>query len=475
MTVTKTAEEHGTSAHDTATAESVLRSPCPGPKGGWLVGNLPEFRRDMLGFFTRLSREYGDVVSFRLGPIKLVALSHPALIEEVLVTKARSFEKPPIMKRLAGPALGNGLVTSEGKFWLRQRRLVQPAFDRQHIEAYGAIAVDCAERMLAGWRDGQTRDLAEEMMQLTLVIVAKTLLDVDVSGEAAAVGRALDVVLKDFSTRLDSLMPLPHWIPSPRNVRLRRAVGALDRVIGEMIATRRASGAESEDLLSRLIRARDEDDGEGMTDRQLRDELMTLFLAGHETTANALAWTWHLLTTHPDAYARLLAEIDEVLDGRVPTVADLPRLVYTERVLKESMRLFPPVPGIGRVAVADCTIGDYAIPRGTSFEIMQWVVHRDPRWYDDPDSFLPERWEGDFEKTLPKCAYFPFSVGPRVCIGNRFAMMEATLVLATVAQRFRLEADPAQRVEPFASITLRPAHGISARLRERSPGHVIET
>jgi cytochrome P450 len=438
----------------------------PGPRGHWLLGSLPEFRRDMLGFLTRCARDYGDAVLFRLGTKRIVLLNHPSLVEEVLVSGNRHFAKHYIL-RLLVPLLGSGLLTSEGDFWLRQRRLMQPAFLRDRVASYAPVVIDYANRVLAEWRDGDTRDLHEEMMRLTLGIAAKTLLDVEATDRSGAVARAFEQVLADFSYRFESAYPLPLWLPTPWNRKVKRALARLDEVIHGIIQERRAADSGRGDLLSILLRTRDAEDGQGMTDRQLRDEVMTLFLAGHETTANALAWTWYLLATHPEAEAQLLADLGAALGGHAPTAADLPRLDCAERVILEAMRLYPPVYGFGREARADCTVGGHRLPAGTTVLMSQWVLHRDPRFFDAPDQFRPGRWAGGLAGRLPRCAYIPFSAGPRVCIGNTFALMEATLILAALAPAFRFALVPGQVVKPWPSVTLRPADGINVVLHRR--------
>jgi cytochrome P450 len=438
----------------------------PGPKGHWLWGSLPEFRRDSLAFYTRCARDYGDVIAFRFGPRRAVLLTHPDLVEQVLVVQNRNFVKH-FGIQLLRPLLGNGLLLSEGDFWLRQRRLVQPAFLRQRFDGYGAVMVEHSLRLLDGWRDGETRDIHRDMMGLALGIAAKTLLDADVTGAAAEVGHALDQLMNDFIYRFGSAFPVPAWLPTPNNRRRRQAMRRLDWIINGIIRQRRQAGGDRGDLLSMLMRARDEGDGTGMTDQQLRDEVMTLFLAGHETTANALTWTWYLLAQHPKIEVKLLAELRDVLGDRPPTVADLPRLRYAEWVVHESMRLYPPVVAFGRQAVERCEIGGYEIPAGGTVIMSQWVVHHDARFFDNPNEFQPERWDNDLIHRLPKFAYFPFGGGPRVCIGNTFALMELVLVLATIAPRYRFQLVPGHPVKPFPSVTLRPAHGVQVVLCRR--------
>jgi len=438
----------------------------PGPKGHLLVGSLPEFRRDILGFFARCAREYGDVVPLRVPRRKLVLLSHPDLIEEVLTARARHTTKTVLVQSLR-PVLGDGLLLSEGEHWLRQRRLIQPAFHRQRIAAYGDVMAGYADRAMATWKDGEARDVHADMMAVTQAIVAKTLFDADVSDATWDVGHALHVLMEDFSRRRTRLIELPAWVPTPARRRARAAIERLDRIVYGIIAARRASGEDRGDLLSMLLHARDADDGSRMTDRQVRDEIMTLFLAGHETTAVSLSWTWYLLAQHPAVEARLVDELRGVLGGRLPTVADLPRLRYTEMVVTESMRLHPPVYSLTRRVAEPCEVGGHAIAPETVLVMSQWVVHRDPRWYDAPATFQPDRWEDDLAKRLPRYAYFPFGGGPRLCIGNTFALMEATLLLATIAQRFSFGLAPGAAVKPMLSVTLRPAGGLPMILSAR--------
>jgi cytochrome P450 len=437
----------------------------PGPKGRLLTGHLREFRGDRLSFYVRCARDFGDVVALRFVSRRVYLVSHPDLIESVFVTQARNFIKHFAL-RLNPLTLGRGLLTSEGDFWLRQRRLIQPAFLRQRLASFAPDMVAAAERLLDGWAPGQTRDLAVEMMRLTLDITGRTLFGADVTSDAADVGEALRVLQRCFLALFTSLVPVPVWMPTPTNLRLRRAVRRLDAIIYRLIAERRSGGADRGDLLSLLLHARDEEDRGGMTDRQVRDEAMTLFLAGHETTALALSWTWYLLGRHPDIEARLAEEWRQVLGGRPPTFDDLPRLRYTEWVVLESLRLYPPAPSIGREALAECSLGGFRVPRGTTILMSPWVVHRDPRWFERPEEFLPERW-ADGGAQRPKYAYFPFGGGPRLCIGNNFALTEAALVLATLGQRYRFTLVPDHPVTTWPTVTLRPKDGIRAVLQAR--------
>jgi cytochrome P450 len=437
----------------------------PGPKGHPLGGNVREYARDPLGFLSRCVREYGDVVELRFMGQPIYLLADPGLIEYVLVENNRNFTKTRILKRNRR-LLGEGLLTSEGEFWRRQRRLAQPAFHRKRVAAYGEVMAAFAERSLGAWRDGQTIDVHEEMMHLTLEIVAKCLFDADVGARTTDVGKAMKVALEDFSSQR-RLLRIPKGIPTPHNIRFEMAARRLDGVAGAIIENRRKSEEDRGDLLSMLMLAED-DSGERMTDKQLRDEVMTLFLAGHETTANALSWTFWLLSLNPEVEHELAEELARVLGGRPPTTSDLPALPYVECVLKESMRLYPPAWVVGREAIAECEVGGYRMAAGTTALMSQWIVHRDHRYHEDPERFDPDRWTAQYEKALPRFAYFPFGGGPRQCIGASFAMTEACLILAAVAKRFKMELAPGQRVEPYASITLRPEKGIRMTLVERS-------
>jgi cytochrome P450 len=440
----------------------------PGPKGGFYFGSGVAFRRDQLGFYESCARQYGDLAATRMGPFRIVLIYHPDAIEELLVTRSRDFVKSPGVQLLR-PLLGDGLLLSEGDTWLRQRRLVQPAFHRQRVAGYGEAMVALTEQHVARWSAGDVVEVHAEMMALTQAIVGKTLFDADVAGDAHEVGRAAKVLAEDFGDRLRSFRLIPYWMPTPGNLRARRAVRRLDALVDRIIAARRTSGEDRGDLLSMLVQAQDADDGTRMTARQLRDEVMTLFLAGHETTAVALSWTWYLLARHPDVEARLADELRDVLGGRTPSVADLPRLKYADMVVTESMRLYPPAYGIGRQAAKATEIAGHAFARGDVFVAPTWVVHRDRRWFEEPEAFRPERWAGDLARRLPRFAYFPFGGGPRQCIGNSFAQMEAVLLLAAIAQRFQLSLVPDQRITPTPYVTLRPEPGIRMRLTHRRP------
>lgn len=441
----------------------------PGPRGGFLWGNLKDFKRDRLAFLEKCAKEHGDVVALRFGRHRVFALFHPDVIEEALAPHDQRFIKHYAL-RLNPLVFGKGLITSEGDFWLRQRRLIQPAFIRRRIATYAPTMVNATAAMLDRWQTGETRDVFPELMRLTLAIAAKTLFDAEVEKDAPEVGTALQLLQQNFQRRLNRLLPLPLWVPTPENLRLRRIIRGLDAIIYRFIAQRRLdgqSGQEKHDLLSLLLQARDEDDGRGMSDQQVRDEAMTLFLAGHETTALVLSWTWYLLSQNPGVEERLATEVKLALDGRQPTVDDLPRLSFVEKVVTESMRLYPPVWTIGRETTTACSIRGFRVPRGTTLLLPQWVVHRDARFYAQPEEFRPERWTEEFGRQLPRFAYFPFGGGPRVCIGNSFAMMEMVLALAAITQRFRFTLQPGFEVKAWATFTLRPEKGIPAVLTAR--------
>jgi cytochrome P450 len=438
----------------------------PGPKGSLIMGVMRDFNRDTLGFVTRC-RDYGDVVHARFLWIRSYFLYNPDDIESLLTTNAKSYRKArslrsPFFYRL----VGNGLVTSEGEFWRRQRRLAQPAFHRQRISSYGDVMVQYAERAIASWKNGEKRDLARDMNRLTLEIVVKTLFNSDVSNDADHVGAALSSLVKPFASQATLKWILDNRLPTPGHRRYFNAVSEIDRVVFRIIGERRASGYDEGDLLSMLLQAQD-DDGTQMSDQQLRDEVMTLFLAGHETTALSLSWSWYLLATHPESERKFHAELAEVLGGRAPTVSDLPKLKYTEMSAKEAMRLYPPAYAVGREAIEETEIGGYRVPKGTQLFAFQWVTHRDPRYFDEPDAFKPERWSAENSEQIAKYAYFPFGAGPRQCIGNYFAMMEIVLLLATFGQRFRFVLDPEHKVEVLPVLSLRPKAGIKVIIEPR--------
>jgi cytochrome P450 len=430
-------------------------------------GVLLRFRHDRLGFILHTARRYGDIAYFTLMGWPVYLVSHPDLVQAVLEVEADAFAKGRGLGR-ARRLLGQGLLTSEGLLHQRQRRLVLPAFHRERMTAYGEVMVDHASALQARWLDGETRDIAADMQHLTRSIVAKTLFDFEVTAHAQAIDAALATLVGSFGSLS---FFLPEWVLDrglwPSAHRLEAARAELDDLIYRMIHERRASGRDHGDLLSMLLGAVDEDgDGEGMTDRQVRDEVMTLFLAGHETTANALTWTWLMLSKHPEARASVLAELDDVITGRPPAVADVPSLPFTRAVLHESIRRYPPAWAIGRRATADLDADGHRIAAGSVIVVSPWLLHHDPRWWDEPWGFRPERWLAD-DPARPRDAYVPFGAGPRMCIGEGFAWLEATLVLATIVRRLTLSHDPTHRVELQPAIALRPRTGMPMTVHRR--------
>ncbi len=423
------------------------------------------FRRDPIAYLRAASR-YGDVVRLPITRPPIFLVNHPDLIKDVFVTHQKQFKKGRGLER-AKKLLGDGLLTSEDPYHLRQRRLIQPAFHRQRIAAYAEQMTGYAAKTSAGWKGGETRDMAEEMLHLALAIVGKTLFNAEMEGEAAEIGDALTEVFALFHTLMLPLADLLEKLPIPSVRRFARARARLDATIYRLIDERRTSGEDHGDLLSMLLLARDEDDGGRMTDEQVRDEALTIFLAGHETTANALTWTWYLLSQNPDAECRFHAELDSVLSGRTPTLDDLPHLPYTRRVIAESLRLYSPAWVVGRRALSDYKIGDYEIKRGGIVLMAQAVMHADPRFWDRPETFDPDRWTPDAEAARPKFAYFPFGGGSRVCIGEQFAWMEAILLLAALGQSWKMRLAPGQIVATQPIITLRPKGGMKMVLERR--------
>jgi cytochrome P450 len=450
----------------TSTTLAALPLP-PGPKGRIFFGNALDLAGHWSGYSAKCAREYGGIVLYRFFHVRVVMVSEPDAIESVLVRNASNFTKSRDYAAIRS-FLGNGLVTSEGAFWQSQRQLIQPAFRHENIASYAQIMSESAATMLVEWKDGELRDVHHEMSSLTLDVVTKSLFGSKVAHDSKFIGTEIATVMNRFMSQAALSFLLPEGLPLPKGPRLLRSRRRLNKVIQSIITDRRAHPVESKDLLQTLLAAQDEH-GTRMTDEQLRDEIMTLFMAGHETTANALCWTWYLLAQNPDAGEKLHAELECVLNGAAPTLADLPRLPYTEMVVKESMRLYPPVWGIGRCAINDFELNGYRIPAGTNVFPLQWLTHRDERWFPEPERFDPERWRVDPIRRgrLPRFAYFPFGGGPRVCIGAGFAMMEACLLLATIAQRYSITLPANSVVTPFFSITLRPKDGLKMRLHRR--------
>ncbi|MFN8532409.1 MAG: cytochrome P450 [Dehalococcoidia bacterium] len=431
-----------------------------------IVGSLPEIRRDVLGMLRGMAA-LGDIVSYRFGPSTEIFVNSPELVGQILVDEAEHWEKVAQI-RLLRPLVGNGLVSSPNEFHRRQRKLVAPAFQHRRVASYADTMVRHAEDCVAGWADGETIDVANQMMQLSLRIVCQTLFSSDIQSEADRVGAAMTKVIRTFTDYLRSFPPIPLSVPLPRNRAAKRAIAELDAVIFRIIAERRADPADRGDLLSMLLAAHDEDDGSFMTDQQVRDEVMTLFVGGHETTALALSWAWAMLDSHPDEAACLRAEADVALAGRSPVFADLTRLPYAAQVFKESLRICPPVALIGRNASRDSVLGGHPVKKGTNVTFAPYTIHRRTDIYPDPERFDPDRFLPENEARIPRHGFLPFGGGPRICIGNQFAMMEGQLLLATIAQRVELSLVPGYQVEPDPQLTLRIKGGLPMTVRRRA-------
>ncbi len=431
----------------------------PGPSGHRLLGVGPELRRrGLLRFFLALAADHGDLSHFRIGPFHVYFANHPDLVRELLVSNATRTRKSREVRQMR-MVMGNGLVTNEGESWRSQRRAIQPAFHQQRIRTYGRVMVERAVAHFDRWHDGQELDIHQELMRLTLGIVADTLMGVNVKGEADRVGHFLQVFQVQYEAMMRRAVPIPLSFPTPGNLRAQAAAKRLQRDV--VAKVRERVDGDGEDLLSWLVSARAET---GMSETQIRDEAVTLLLAGHETTANALTWATWMLARNPEADAALRDEVDTVLGPARPMVDDLSKLRYTRAVVDEALRLYPPVWATSRDVVEPFDLGGYTLRKGSNVLVSPYVMHRDPRFYDDPESFRPERWL-DGDNAPPKYAYFPFGGGPRFCIGSTFALTEAVLLLACLVQRFRWDLDPKHAVEIQPSVTLRPRTGIRVRLR----------
>ncbi len=438
----------------------------PGPPGRFGIGNLRRFVADPLAFLTKCREDHGDVVSIRIPRFEWTMINDPADIERLFLDRDEGFKKDRYIEPIRW-VLGDGLLTSEGAFWRQQRALSAHAFTPRRIKGYGAAISDAADRMLRGFSDGAVIDVHDAMFRLTLDVVAKTLFDADVSGAAGRLGEALEQISDYFAGSIEGWVGVPRWIPTPAHRAFGRSVAVVDEVVEGFIKARRASREDRGDLLSALLLAQGED-GSKMSDRQLRDECTTLFLAGHETTALTLAHAFHLLSTHPDVGRRVVEELDRELGGRTPTEADVPKLAYLDAVVKETLRLYPTAPMTGREVVKPFEAKGFVLPPGTQVLVSQWVVHRDRRVFPNPEAFDPSRWTDELRRKMPRYAYFPFGGGPRFCIGMHFAILEVMLVLATVCQRYRLDVEPGQTLEFAPSVTLRPKRTIRMRVTSRA-------
>lgn len=448
----------------------------PVHQGHFLLGST-DFADSPPRFLLHLAENYGEIVEFKFAHLRFVMVSSPELVREVLVTKAKQFRKAHRDVDILSKFIGKGLVTSDGDHHKKQRKLTQPAFHARRIAEYGQVMVDYTAAMLDNWQTGEVRDISDEMFKLTMYIVCKTIFDVDkdtMAGQAERIGEAMHI-LQDISNRdFNSAISWPEWVPTKMNRKRKQERRVIYGTIADLVAARRATAGadgliqDKGDLLSMLLLTQDEDNN-FMTDIELRDELVTLFTAGHETTSNALTWTWYLLSQHPEVVTKLQTEIDQVLNGRLPTFADLPNLPYTDMVIKEAMRLYPPAWTLnGREANEDVMIGDYLIKKDTYVFVAPYVLHRLGQYFPDPERFDPERFTPENEAQMEKYSYIPFGGGPRVCIGNMFAMMEARLILATMLQRFELELLPEQIVEINPQVTMSAKYGLRMQVQKRT-------
>jgi len=442
----------------------------PGPRGLPVLGMLLAIRRNPTAVFMDAARRFGDVAYLKIGPRRGYLLTNPADVRHVLQDNAANYRKSPLYDKLR-QSLGNGLLTSEGAFWLRQRRIAQPAFHRQRIAALAGTMAGAVREMAVDWAAiasaGQPVDIGDEMMRLTRTVVLRTLLGTDLGPFTTGIDRAWKVMNEHIGDSFWSLGVTDGW-PTPRNRRFQAARAVLRGAVEYAIRQRRAQPSGGDDLLSMLMDARDEDTGESMTDEQLRVEVTTFLLAGQETTSLALTWTFYLLSQHPAIRERLEAELDGVLGGREPAYEDLPNLPFTRRVIDEAMRLYPPAWGFSRQALGDDELGGYRLPRGWLAFLMPYVLHRHPTYWPDPDRFDPDRFLPERSADRPKFAYLPFGAGPRQCIGNQFALLEAHLSVATLAQTYRLHLVPGHPVEPWPLITLRPRFGMPMTIERRA-------
>jgi cytochrome P450 len=443
----------------------------PGPRSPFGLGSWPGLwtPRERVFRHVEYADRFGDVVRHRIARFVVHVLRHPDAIKHVLQGNHANYTKGWGLQRMK-VFLGEGLLTSEGDHWRRQRKLAQPAFHRPRLAQLVGTMVEATRAMLDRWRSrprGSSFDVSQETTRLTLNIAARTLFGADVDADAGRVGKAATIALEEANRRIYSPVDVPLAVPTPRNVRFREACKVLDSVVYGIIERRRRSGEPGTDLLSMLLEARDEETGAAMSDRELRDEVMTLLLAGHETTANALSWTLYLLSKNPGERRKLEAEVDRALDGHAPTFAELPALSYARMVIEESMRLFPPAWIFGRTAKGDDVVGGYRIPAGSLVVISPFVTHRYAAFWPNPEGFDPERFSPEASEGRHKYAYIPFGGGPRICIGNHFALLETQVVLAMIVQSFRLELVPGAVVEPFPMVTLRPRPNLPMTLHER--------
>ncbi|MFI8964294.1 cytochrome P450 [Streptomyces sp. NPDC053493] len=445
------------------------RKTVPGPRGVPVLGNLPEFGKDPLAFFERL-RERGDFVRWRFGRTPALFIAHPETVGELLTEVERTFDQPDLGIAFR-TLLGDGVVVAKGADWRRKRSLVQPSVRPRQVKSYAATMAACAVDLAERWTDGQRVDIKREMAALTQLIAVRTIFGVDTAADAEAIGRAMDVAQQEIGAEFSGIGAiLPDWVPTPGRARIKRATAVIDAEVARVVARHRDGDGERPDLLSRLLAAQDET-GAHLSDREIRDETVTLYIGGHETTSSTLVWAWYLLSRNPRAYEALGAELDRVLDGREPGFDDYASLIYAQAVVKETLRLYPTIWLLTGTAKEGAVLGGVPVPPGTRVWSSQWATHRDGRWYRDPLEFRPERWitaeggAGEAEE-IPEYAWYPFGGGPRVCLGTRFAMVEAVLILAVLARRFRLDLDPSE-IRPVPGLTLQPDRDVLATVRAR--------
>ncbi|WP_260399771.1 cytochrome P450 [Peribacillus simplex] len=449
-------------------ADDVYRTSPKVPKGRLISGHTKEFQTDPIGFLTRLAKEYGEVAKFRFGPFHNVYhISNPDLIKQILVTKQKSFVKSKDFNVLK-PLVGEGLLTSEKDFHMRQRRLIQPSFKKTHISQYAKDMIDTTMDYISTWQHDDERIITKDMMNITLGIVSKTMFSMEFKGGYEIVGKPLETALRITVKRMRKIFRMPLWVPTKINRKYKKAIQRLDKVIYGIIEKRKNDTVKHEDMLGILIDARDDKDGLGMTSLQVRDELMTIFLAGHETTATALSWALYEISKHPEIQSKLFSEVNSIIGHRTPKAEDFMKLPYTQNIIHETLRVYPPSYILSRDVAEDVVIGGYRFKKGDMILISSYVMQHNPEYFDQPESFIPERFENNFLKSLPAFAYFPFGGGPRVCIGNHFAMMEAVLVLACIAKRYRIKLAPDHHeVTPLPALTLRPKNGLRMVIEER--------
>jgi cytochrome P450 len=448
----------------------MFRKIAPSPKGYPLLGNFLAIRKDPINFFVNSVQEFGDLVRFKLGFLQAHIVTNPEHIKYVLQDNNRNYNRQTLGHNRIRTVLGNGLVNSDGAFWLRQRRIAQPAFHRQKISAFADLmvknTVGFLEKLEIYATNSQVFNIEEEMLALTLKIVSQTLFSTEVDSRISRITEAVTVAMRHINNRITNPFSLPESIPTKENVHFRKMLTTLDKTVYDIIQERRNNPKEAKDLLSMLMTACDEETGEMMNNEQLRDEVMTMFLAGHETTASSLTWTWYLLSKNPIARRCIQQELKDVLAERLPTFEDLPKLQYTQLVVKESLRIYPSVWLFLRSAIEDDEIAGYHIPAKSIMILCPYITHRDNRFWENPEGFDPERFALDKITKMPRFAYFPFGGGPHICIGNEFAMMEIQLILATVMQKYQLDLLPGQVVEIEPLITIRPRHGLMMKAKK---------